>query len=212
MTAPWAVKLCTSGSCACAPGDKICTANNTCIGSSTCCTSGDCTETGAVCPAPGGTCGCSGGTDAWGKSCGGATGEGSMHVGSSPINVVGTLSTAGESDWFTVTFPDNGNTSYHPKITISGTDVTAGEIVFGVYGTCGGAALSCTDDGSASAVTTWEDSYGGPNPPADPTSWPVTGSHFNVIGLPGNGGTVIVEVYRKSGSATCNAYTLTISD
>jgi hypothetical protein len=128
--------------------------------------------------------------------------------------VVGNLSTAGESNWFSVSFPDNTNTSYHPKITISGTDVTGGTIKFTVYNTtaCPGPSILCLppggDDSTNAAVTTWETSYTA----GDPVSYPVTGSHFDPIPLPGGSGNVLIEVFRTSGNPTCNAYTLTISD
>ena len=160
----------------------------------------DCSEIGATCPAPGGTCGCPGGDDAWGKSCGVSTGLGTLNPGGSIPPVTGKLPTAGETNWFQITFAGNANPAYHPLITISG---DAG-IVFAVYATCGGGAIGCAD-GVGSGLTAWEELYTA----GDPTVYPVSGSHFQPIPAVG---TVIIEVYRSSGVATCNNYTLSISD
>jgi hypothetical protein len=154
-----------------------------------------------------GTCGCPGGDDGYGKSCGGATNLGSISsIGGSLPTVTGKLINSGEQNWFLVNFAgDSSNTSYHPKITVTSPDNDVFLIVYS--GTCG-AVLSCGDGTAQSptGVAAWEVQYTA----GDPTVYPVTGSHFQAIAPVG---AVTIEVLRKSGDpATCNSYTLTISE
>jgi hypothetical protein len=116
--------------------------------------------------------------------------------------------------YFTLTFGGNldaTGTQYHPLISI--TSSNPGEFVMDVTQGCG-APLSCTDDGSSDGVTSWEESYLGPAPPADPNSYSPTGvSNFDPIAAVGGTGVVAIRVYRKSGvTATCGTYTITASN
>lgn len=112
------------------------------------------------------------------------------------MSKTGDLPNAGSEDWFEVAFPDNTNLAdYHPKIALTSADPN---IVFLVYSsTCsGGQPFGCGN------VTTWETSY---------TALANTSEGGTLINI-GTGGTVFVEVYRPSGTATCDQYTITFSD
>jgi hypothetical protein len=105
--------------------------------------------------------------------------------------------------WFLITFSNNGaSTAYHPKITL--TD-PLGEFVMDVVTSCGGAAFTCgAENTSASAITLWETSFTGPNPPADPSNIGYSDIYA---------GPVYVHVYRKTGKpVTCNQFTLGASE
>jgi len=108
-----------------------------------------------------------------------------------------------------VSFGGNTNTAYHPLITMT---AGAAEFEFDVESTCGTTLTCGAGDGTGGASTglaSWEVVYTA----GDPTSYPVTGSHFIAIPPVGNNGTVIIYVYRKNQSLVdCNSYTLTISN
>jgi hypothetical protein len=71
--------------------------------------------------------------------------------------------------------------------------------------------MNCPDH-AATGITSWETSYVGPSPAADPNSYPVTGTHFQPVPLPGTNGTVYIRVYRVGPMTSCNdTYTLTAS-
>jgi hypothetical protein len=111
------------------------------------------------------------------------------------------------SAWFSITFNGNGNTAYHPKITLSD---PANEFVMDVQTNCTGTMVStCTDSPAGSkGVLTFETTYTG----GDPTSTNINGvSNFTPITTTG---TLYVHVYRRNPSAatTCNQYTLSASD
>src|ERR1700722_6059524 len=129
------------------------------------------------------------------------------------VNFSGTIPEPTGGDWYAVSFASTPTTSltFLPKATLSANPST--EFVFEVLaGSCRGAPLTCgTEGGAANAVTTWETSYTGPTPAGDPTSYPVTGSHFQPIP---SVGTVFIHVSRASTTspATCDQYTLTVSE
>jgi hypothetical protein len=109
--------------------------------------------------------------------------------------------------FFTVTFSENTDTRFHPKITLTS---ASGEFVMDVTSSCTGTLLNCVVEGSQSqGITTWEEFYTA----GDPASYPVTGSAFDPIPPPGAGGQVWIKVYRKGGATpTCDEYTLTASE
>jgi hypothetical protein len=80
-------------------------------------------------------------------------------------------------------------------------------------GSCSGAPITCgTEGGAATSVTTWETSYAGPSPAGDPTS-KTPGGVSNFVPIP-SVGTVFIHVFRASTTspATCDEYTLTVSE
>jgi hypothetical protein len=107
--------------------------------------------------------------------------------------------------YYTATFSDNTNFSFHPKITLSD---PLGEFVMDVTTDCFTQVSTCTTPGDATSpqgITSWEVSYNG----GDPASYPTTGSHFQPQPI----GTVFIKVYRKGPGVSCNnAYTITASD
>jgi hypothetical protein len=134
---------------------------------------------------------------------------GTFSPGDTATPVTSTMAPASvTAAYFTITFTGTNNINFHPKIVLSG----SAEFVMDITGDCNGSKLSsCADNGNADSdgVTTWEESYTGPSPKADPATYPVTGSHFNAIVL----GQVWIKVYRKAGAATtCGTYTLTVSE
>jgi len=184
------------------------------------CTNGTCG--GLVCVAPwvnfDGQCanGCECNASATESACGNATAlfSGTLQPGQSITPYSANMGAVGVSvAYFTLTVGGNGGTNFHPIITISSPN---NEFVMDVDANCSGSLLTtCTDNGTGESggVTTWEDSYVGPSPAADPASYPVSGSHFNPIPLPGSNGQVWIKVYRKAGAtATCNSYTISASD
>ena len=133
---------------------------------------------------------------------------GTLAIGQSTAAFLSTMAPKSVTEaFFTVTFGNNTNTAFHPKITITS---PSGEFVFDVTSDCNGTALACaTEGGSSVAMTTWEEEYTG----GDPTVYPVTGSSFDPIPLPGENGQVWIRVYRKTGAiATCDEYTLIASE
>jgi hypothetical protein len=137
-------------------------------------------------------------------------------VGAAPSTHTSNLFPASpNAAYYTVTFTGEANTAFHPRITL--TD-PLNEFVMDVTTDCStlesSQGLGCNTSGdaaSSSGITTWESSYIGPSPAADPTSYPVTGSHFAPISVDA-GGTLYIKVYRKGGVTNCNnAYTISAS-
>jgi hypothetical protein len=147
-----------------------------------------------------------------GHTCGTAAAATPIAIGQS-VNFSGTIPEPTGGDWYSVTFaatPGNSLT-FHPMITFTANPSI--QFIFEVdSGACGGPALTCAvEGGAATGVTTWETYYGLQTPPGDPTSYPVTGSKFQPIA---SVGTVFIHVYRANTSApaTCDGYTLTVSE
>ena len=148
--------------------------------------------------------------DVYGKSCATATAGGGLSVGAKVV-YTGIIGQPTGGDWFSVTFSGETNIAFHALVQLT---TGGGEFVFDVVqGACVGAPITCgAEGGNATGRTTWETSYAGPNPAADPASVSPTGaSNFQPIAAVG---TVFVHVYRAnaSGAATCNPFTLTISE
>jgi hypothetical protein len=134
--------------------------------------------------------------DGGGADCGHAVGFGDIHIGGGGNSRTGTLPRSFQQDWFLVNFPDAGNQSYHPSISLSSTD---GNIVMDVFNGCGGAYSGCPEQGSgATAIKGWE-SY-------------VANNASLSIPLVGSGGTMAIRVYRLGGGVSCTQYTLSVSD
>jgi hypothetical protein len=130
------------------------------------------------------------------------------------VSFSGTIPEPSGGDWYAVSFataPTNTLT-FHPEITLSANPNT--EFVFQVLsGSCTGTALSCAvEGGSATGVTTWETYYGLQSPAGDPTSVSPGGTS-NFVAIQ-SVGTVYIHVYRASMSApaTCDQYTLTVTE
>jgi hypothetical protein len=137
--------------------------------------------------------------DANGKACGNAQGLGTLAVNASAsVTATGKLPNNAEADWFAVTFTGNTSLTYHPKITISGDTGVVFEVLAGCSAT---GPMSCTD-GTAGGVTTWEEFYSAGDP----------NSAFIPISPVGNSGTVYIKVYRANGTATCNQFTITVTN
>jgi len=147
-----------------------------------------------------------------GHTCGTAAAATPIAIGQT-VNFSGTIPEPTGGDWYAVTFaatPGNSLT-FHPEITLSANPNTEFLLEL-VSGACGGTALACVvEGGSATGVTTWETYYGLQTPAGDPTSYPVTGSHF--VPIP-SVGTVYIHVYRANTSApaTCDSYTVTVTE
>jgi hypothetical protein len=115
----------------------------------------------------------------------------------------------GREIWYTVTFTGNaspGSTSdaYHPHIRFSPDAGNIGpEFAFDVRSDCEGNALSCEDEdgGTSNARTDWEVF-------SDATPTPIT----KPVPPVGDGGIVLIRVYRPGPVTTCNYYELTISN
>jgi hypothetical protein len=121
-------------------------------------------------------------------------------VGSPSVVYTGTLPVAGQDAWFSVTFLDNSNNSFHPKITLNG--AAQGEFGFDLYANCTGTLLPSCPDGTCVDLGSWENYNTDTNSPIN-----------NPEPLPGTNGTVLIRVYRdNNGAVTCNPYTLTISN
>jgi hypothetical protein len=186
--------------CACPGGEHMCAQTNACISSNECCTNADCPAQGSSCPTPGGSCQCPG-QNTVGGSCGAATPEGPLALGQT-LTATGNLSTPVAEDWVAVTFGgDHNNKTYHPSVAVTGG--SAGEFVFDIVASCGGAQLACGDGGNCTGKTTWEVMYGAQ----------ATGKYGDPgwQGIPAVG-TVYVRVYRGTGPVTCDQFTLTMGD
>jgi hypothetical protein len=157
------------------------------------------------------TDGCECKTTGTSNSCTSPTsiGSGTLALGGT-AGYTGNLVPAGEEAFLTITFSGNTSLSYHPHITM-----TQGfnEFAFDIYSTCGN-ALSCGNEGgSSNGLTNWEVAYTAGDPNSHPP--PPNQALSNYIPIPavGNGGTVIIHVYRRSGQpVSCNNYVLAISN
>lgn len=106
----------------------------------------------------------------------------------------------GREAWYQVTFVNNTNPGYHPRVRFTSNPGTAYR--FDVLSSCSGSAISCGEGGNSSSVTDWETFYTDYRPP-------VTGFIPEV----GSGGTIWIRVFRRAGlPATCDQYTLTVSN
>jgi hypothetical protein len=142
--------------------------------------------------------GCECQDDTWGKSCSAITGLGGIGIGGS-VSKTGVLPVSAETNWFSVTFTATTATNFHAKIAL--TTNPKSEFLFNVYEpTCAGTSMACQDGGQSTARTIWE------------VSETDTSGTITIYPTVGSGGTVYIEVYRASGSPTCDAYTLTVSD
>jgi hypothetical protein len=207
------------GTCNCPGGDVVC--GSECIGATTCCDNAQCpltaNTTATDCSGPGGVCqiascnstcfnidgeyadGCECCEDS-NLSCAAALALGTLGVGSSS-NAGGHLP-GSEADWYIVTFTGNTSTAYHPKVALTG-DLG---MVFDMYANCSNGPMACGDGGNCVGKTTWEVAYQATDP-ANPA-----GETWSPVPPVGTNGTVYIKVYRAAGAATCNAYTLTISN
>ena len=215
--------------CQCANGDKACIAAGICVPTADCCSPTDCNVangnvqmyTCGTTSTMGGTCGigtCDSGCydldkqysngceccdDKVGKSCGGATALGTLSLGAAALTRTGVLPNPTDGDWYQVNFNGESNTAFHGLIQLT---AGGGEYIFDILqGSCGGNPLSCGEGGNCTGKTAWEESYSGPNPPADPTN-----ASFTPVPTVGS---VWIHVYRANTSATsCNPYTLSVQE
>jgi hypothetical protein len=215
-----------SGMCAymCNTGFRDC--NGTCRSTTLCCKDSDCPSmpmsmtphcsaqgmcTVGMCNAgwvdfnkdPADGCECQDG----GKSaaCAQATSLGSVAIGAS-LNASGNVLVMGDSNWMSVTFASNTDDRYHPHIKFSANP--SNQFVFDVVKDCNAATMACgTETGkTANSVTDWEVAKTGG---AAASTKPMTAAPVPAVGI---GGKVLVRVYRVSGAATCDTYTLAISN
>ena len=138
--------------------------------------------------------------DAHGHTCAAATDGGALALGQT-LPFTGTIPEPAGGDWFTVTFNNETNVAFHASVTLSVNPTN--QFVFDVLsGTCTGSSLTCgVETGQTSTgKTTWEEFYASPMPPVA-TPVPAVG-------------TVYIHVYRAnvSAAATCDQYTLTVSE
>ncbi len=190
---------CTNGMCvlSCPMGTTACMPADMCITPGNCCTNADCTVAGQMCPMPGGPCVCSGTVDTYGTTCAAASAIPPVALGGTS-SVTGNLPTMGAANWFSVTFTaDNTMTSYHPRIHF--TTNPNNEFVFDVQSSCAGGAVGCGEGGSCTGKTDYEEFYDPNQPPQPLMAVPAVGS-------------VVVRVYRASGTPNCDSFTLTFSD
>jgi hypothetical protein len=133
-------------------------------------------------------------------ACVAPTALGTLQVGQT-TTYTGNLVPAGQEAYLSVTFAGNTSTSYHPHVALT---AGSGEFAFDILVTCQGQAIGCgIEGGSSTGRTDWETYYSGGDP----------ASTFIPIPAVGNGGSVIIHVYRRTGKpVTCNNYTLTVSN
>lgn len=194
------LQCCVGTDCASEPNvmSAACTANK-CVAS---CTAG-CYDLNSTY-----TDGCECCDDTYGKTCATATATtATLSVGQS-VAYTGQIPEPTGGDWFTVTFTGSTNTAYHPTVTFTSnpTKEFLFDITVGSPASCPGTAVSCASgEGTGTGLTTWEQSYTGPNPPADPA--------HNFVPIP-EIGQVLIHVYRASTTnpATCDQFALTISE
>jgi hypothetical protein len=228
---PTGQALCQQGMCvvSCNPGYKMCGTN--CVPNGLCCSANDCASTPnvqtATC-ATDGTChvgmcksgyydidgmyqnGCECHDLGHSRTCSGATGLGPVPLGAM-FQVMGNLPQMGAENWFSTTFQGEGDKAYHPKISLAG---TGSEFKMDVLSGCPGqgGAMACGEGNGAVSTGTlaWEVAYSGGDPPGpnDKEGKP----NWTPIGAVGNGGTVLIRVFRSGGAVTCDAFTLTISN
>jgi hypothetical protein len=133
------------------------------------------------------------------SSCGVAFALGTIALGGAPITYTGNLVPMGQEAYLSVTFGGTGATNYHPHIRLTN---GGSEFAFDVVASCGATGLSCGEGGTANSTADWEVSFTGMTP-------------GNTAPIPavGTNGTVYIHVFRRAGqAATCNSYTLTISN
>ena len=118
----------------------------------------------------------------------------------------GNIVPSGAEAWVSVTFTGNTSPSYHPQIALTS---GATEFAFDVMSDCSGTVLSCDDEadaGPGSGTATWEEFYGDGGDFSNADA-------FVPIPPSGNDGGVVVRVYRRTGQpASCNQYTLSVSE
>jgi hypothetical protein len=124
---------------------------------------------------------------------------GTINLGQS-TSVTANAVPAGNEDWYVVTFPGNGSTSYHPRVRFTANPNNA--FRFDILSNCQGNSPGCgVEGGVATSKTDWE------------TFYPGGAGYYNPIPPVGNNGTVLIRVYRTPGPAvSCEAYTLAISN
>jgi hypothetical protein len=133
------------------------------------------------------------------SSCSLPASIGTISVGNTTTQTAN-LVPAGKENWYTVTFTGNTSTLYHPRVRF--TSNPGNYFRFDIYSNCSGASPACgVEGGVATSKTDWEvfknpaNGYNNPIPPV------------------GNGGTILIKVYRAAGAPiTCDSYTLTISN
>jgi hypothetical protein len=147
-------------------------------------------------------------------TCSSPTSLGSM-MPAQTVTSTGNLVPLGQDAYLTVTFTGNTSEDYHPNITLT---KGASEFLFDVFSDCSGTALPCgdqedddTEAGTSIGLTTWEVEYTGGD--FNSEAAPGTDGAFEPIPAVGNGGTVLVHLYRKDGlPVSCNEYTLTVGN
>jgi hypothetical protein len=232
---PTGQALCQQGQCvvSCNPGYKMCGTN--CVPNGLCCSPADCASTQnvqtATC-ASDGTChvgmckpgyydldgtyqnGCECHDLGQARMCASPTSLGTLPVGGM-FSATGNLPQMGAENWFSVTFQGEGDKNYHPQIVLGG---TGSEFKMDVLSGCpsqGGAGLACGEGNGAVSTGTlaWEVQYTGGDPPGSTGHADKEGKpNWMPIGAVGNGGTVLIRVFRVGGAVTCDAFTLTISN
>jgi len=137
------------------------------------------------------------------SSCAAAMDLGVLQPGQM-ASATGNIVPVGSQAYVSVTFTGNATQGYHPQIALTTGET---EFAFDVASDCSGTLLGCDDQSDASSGTsTWEEYYedGGDFTNADA---------FVPIPPSGDDGGVIVRVYRRPGqAASCNQYTLTVSE
>jgi hypothetical protein len=215
------------GKCQCPGGETVCSSTNSCISSSDCCTDADCSAVaGAHCPTPGQACQCPGGqkacpatkqcipqttcctaageccADTLGKSCGAATGQGTLTLGQT-VNAQGLLTAPGEEDWIQVTFNDETSLSFHAHVFFTANPNN--EFVFDLASDCKNTLHSCGEGGLCQNMTEFEVFYQTGSPAPDPT-----GSSWAPIPALG---TTYIRIHRvANGAPTCDGWALAISE
>jgi hypothetical protein len=152
--------------------------------------------------------GCECGDNGYGKSCGSATGLGTLGYGgvAQVSNVVMPQPAANwEETWYVVQFPAanvNPSTAYAPHIYFS--QNPGGQYVFDVYSNCSYAkAYDCQVEGGISTRRT-DFSINGHGDWGTNTWGPTADV--------GNAGLVYIRVYRAFAAQTCDPYTLVVTD
>jgi hypothetical protein len=202
-------------------GQKLCTASNSCIPNSACCTVMDCPDTVQVSSTTcaGGMCSVATCNAGWvdvdknysnGCECQDSGNPGAcpnaVNVGTLPAGgnatKSGNIPTAGQENWFSVTFGNTGSTTYHPMVTLSTNPNN--EFVFDIFSNCSGGTQACgTEGGTANFRTTWE--VVNNNGQTNGQTWAPTPAV-------GSGGTIYIRVYRATGNPTCDGYVLTMTN
>jgi hypothetical protein len=216
--------VCMGGTCGymCNMGFKDC--NGTCRSTQLCCTDMDCPSvpnTMAMHCSTTGMCsimtcnngfsdldrmvanGCECQDGGKAQDCATATILGSVAIGTTQM-VVGNLPGTMVSNWFNVTFPGNTSAGFHPHIVLSGNP--GNQFYIDVVRDCMETTQACGTEAAATAnvITDWEVKQTGGDPGSK------TYAAAPPVGINGN---VRVHVYRApGGNATCDNYTLTISN